>query len=131
MRIHAQRVKPAMGKTFRERRKKGILSEKSVIYLIRIAREGFFWDYAPHTPAQQIDQLHITRSAGSVDSSQDETGPWLVIRMRLFSCGFFHLFCVDGGLPGRSAQSNPYLFFKKRVKSFGRKIKNHPARRSE
>ena len=60
-----------------------------------------------------------------------QTGPWLVIRMRLFSCGFFHLFRVDGGLPGRSAQSNPYLFFKKRVKSFGRKIKNHPARRPE
>ena len=73
-----------------EKMKKGILFEKSVIYLIGIAsQEAFFWDYAPPRTAQQIDQLHIhmerrqRRSRPGRDGAQD-TSLHAPVLLRLF-----------------------------------------------
>ena len=75
-----------------EKMKKGILFEKSVIYLIRIAsQEAFFWDYAPPRTAQQIDQLHIhmerrqRRSRPGRDGAPDAS---------LYAPVLLRLFCI-------------------------------------
>ncbi|MFR7745191.1 MAG: hypothetical protein ACLU3I_19615 [Acutalibacteraceae bacterium] len=116
-----------------EKIEKGILLEKSVIYLIRIAsQEAFFWDYAPPRTAQQIDQLHIhmerrqRRSRPGRDGAQDTS---------LHAPVLLRLFCICSARDPFARTALRSLihtyFFKKRVKSFGRKIKNHPAWRSE
>ena len=64
-------------------------------------------------------------------NSTGRAGLWYLPACARSPASFLHLFSVQSVCQNSPAKTNPYLFFKKRVKSFGRKIKNHPAWRSE